>query len=73
MVLVGVLNDQLNQVLDQKWSEHFSRLEAMLLARSREKTQPELTFKTVIYSDEASTIWCSEVGRTFIQPAQSGN
>ena len=38
MVLVGVLNDQLNQVLDQKWSEHFSRLEAMLLARSREDT-----------------------------------
>ena len=34
------------EALDQKWSERFNRLEALLLARSLEKPQQELTFQT---------------------------
>ena len=35
------------EALDQMWSEWFNRLEALLLARTLDKPQQELTFQTL--------------------------
>ena len=54
--------------LDQKWSERFNRLEALLLARSLE--QPEPTFSTVKVTPTHSTPHSSVVSsKPFIKPS----
>ena len=54
--------------LDQKWSERFNRLEALLLARSLE--QPELTFSTVKVTPTHSPPHSSVVScKPFIKPS----
>ena len=44
------------EAIDQKWSERFSRLEAMLLSKTF--NQPEPVFQSVIVSSQASTSRC---------------
>ena len=39
--------DQRFEELDQKWSDRFNRLEALLLAKTLDQPQPELPFNTV--------------------------
>ena len=59
------------KALDQKWSERFLRLKAMLLARTLENSQQEPTFQTVkvtpMKPPPAGTI---KLADPFIPPAQ---
>ena len=45
--LAVVSTDQRFEELDQKWSDRFNQLEALLLAKTLDQPQPELTFSTV--------------------------
>ena len=66
--LAAVSTDQRFEELDQKWSDRFNRLEALLLAKTLDQPQQEPTFSTVkvvpAHSPPANVIW----SEPFIKP-----
>ena len=59
--LATVSTDQRFDKLDQKWSDRFNRLEALLFASTLDRPQQGLTFSTVMVAPTHSPMW---VGRT---------
>ena len=56
------------EVSDQKWFERFSRLEAFMLSKSQEKSEP--TFQTVKMPAKTSPASAVKVTEPFIAPIQ---
>ena len=70
----AVSTDQRFEELDQKWSDRFNRLEALLLAKTLDQPQQEPTFCTVkvvpAHSPSASVIRSEPFIKPTDQPAQ---
>ena len=73
----AVSTDQRFDKLDQKWSDRFNRLEALLLARTLDQPQQEPTFGTVkvvpAHSPPASVIRSEPFIRPTDQPASQAS
>ena len=56
------------EAMNQKWSKHFSRLEAFLLSKSLEKPSPEPTFQIVKMSVNTPLASAVMVSEPFLAP-----
>ena len=65
----AVSTDQKFQELDQKWSDRFNRLEALLLAKTLDRPQQEPTFSTVKVVPTHSPLANVTRSEPFINPA----